>query len=349
MKCWTRSAVSSAGNTSMPLYEVRVEIAEALPAARWHRNRGTTVIRHLPQLIFTISLIIFMVGNLSAMGLQLNLKEAIVPLKDIRFVVATLVASFVIGPALAYLVVVAIPMERPYATGVLLLGMAPAAPFLPLVVKRANGDLAAGASFMLLASLGTILAMPIGVPLVASGLSASAWRIARPLIFLVLLPLAVGVVIKSTWATSAERIYGWVKGITGLGTIVFLLMVLILNFRSFIGAIGSHAFLAQLLYVPALALGGYLSAFGMPDSKRSVMSLGLCTRNIGAAAAIVGSEGDQRIMVMLVIATLVTVAFSFAAAPWFARIARPPAPGSRTTSGSGNTQARSRLINGNGP
>ena len=51
------------------------------------------------------------------------------------------------------------------------------------------------------------------------------------------------------------------------------------------------------------------------------MSLGMCTRNIGAAAAIVGAHGDQRIMVSLVIATLVTVAVSFAAAPWFSRAA----------------------------
>jgi bile acid:Na+ symporter, BASS family len=277
------------------------------------------VIRSLLQLIFTISLFIFMVGNLSAMGLQLRVAEACAPLKNARFVVATLVGGFVIGPALAYLVVLAIPMPPPYATGVLLLGMAPSAPFLPLVVRKANGDPAAAAGVMLLASLGTILIMPLGVPLVAVGLSASAWSIAKPLLSMILLPLALGILIKSRWDRAAERIYKYVKGITGIGTIVFLLMVLILHFKAFLGSVGSHALLAQLVYVPALGVAGYMIGAGMPESRRSVMSLGMCTRNIGAAAAIVGANGDQRIMVSLVIATLVTVAFSFAAAPWFSR------------------------------
>lgn len=280
------------------------------------------MIASLLQILFTISLIIFMVGNLSAMGLQLRAADACVPLKSPRFVVTSLVASFVLGPALAYIIVLLVPMERPYAIGTLLLGMAPAAPFLPLVVKRAKGDVAAAAGLMLLASVGTILVMPLGVPLVASELSADAWTIAKPLLTLVLAPLAVGVFIKSKWNALAELLYEHVQRITGVGTIAFLVLVVVLNFKGFIGSVGSHALLAQLLYVPALALMGYLVSFSFPQDKQSAISLGMCTRNIGAAAAIVGPKGDQRIMVMLVIGTLVTVAFSFAAASWFARKAQ---------------------------
>lgn len=280
------------------------------------------MIRSLLQLIFTVSLVLFMVGNLSAMGLQLRLADACAPLRNARFVVATLIGGFLIGPALAYLVVLLVPMEQPYATGVLLLGMAPAAPFLPLVVKRANGNLAAAAGVMLLASMGTILIMPLGVPLVAAGLSASAWSIARPLLSLVLLPLALGILIKSKWEAVADWTYKYVKAITSVATIVFLVMVLILNFKGFIGSVGSHALLAQVLFVPALSLAGHVLAAGMPDGERAALALGMCTRNIGAAAAVVGADGDQRIMVMLVISTLVTVVFSIAVASWYGRRAR---------------------------
>jgi bile acid:Na+ symporter, BASS family len=274
------------------------------------------------QLVFKFSLIIFMVGNLLAMGLQLRVSDAIAPLKSVRFVFATLIASFVFSPALAFAVTRVIPMEPPYAIGILLLGLAPAAPFLPLAVKNAKGDLAAAAGLMLLASLGTIIVMPLGVPLIAPGMSTSAWRIARPLLFLIFLPLAVGLGVKYRLPDTADWLYRYVKVITGVGTIVFLGVVLVLNFHGFIGALGSRAFLAQLLFVPGLTVGGYLIGAGLPREQRSVMSLGICTRNIGAAAAIVGTGGDQRIMVMLVIATLATVAVSFGAAAWFARSAR---------------------------
>jgi predicted Na+-dependent transporter len=62
-------------------------------------------------------------------------------------------AGFLFSPVLAYLITTAVPMERPYAIGFRLLGLAPAAPFLALSVKRARGDLGATAGVMLLASL----------------------------------------------------------------------------------------------------------------------------------------------------------------------------------------------------
>jgi BASS family bile acid:Na+ symporter len=271
------------------------------------------------QLAFRLSLVVFMVGNMSSMGLQLRISEACRPLKDIRFVLTALFSGFVIGPALAQLVALAVPMQQPYTMGLLLLGMTPCAPFLPLVVRRANGDLAAAAGLMLLASVGAILVIPIGAPLVAPGLSASAWSVARPLLLLLLLPLAASVAIKSRWPAAADRIYLYVTRITVVGTLVFLALILVLNFQSFIGSVGSHALLAQLIFVPALTLGGYLSALGMPLCKRSAISLGTGTRNIGAAAAIIGAEGDKRALVMLVIAMIVTIIVSFAVAAWFAR------------------------------
>jgi BASS family bile acid:Na+ symporter len=249
------------------------------------------------------------------------LADAVVPLKSPRFVFRTILASFLFSPLLAWLVSVAVPMERPYVVGLLLLGLAPAAPFLPLVVKNARGDLAAAAGLMLLASLGTVVVMPFGVPLVAPGKSANAWIVARPLLFLVLLPLMLGMLAKYRWPRTADWFYRYVKAITALGTILFLVLAVVLNFNGFVGSVGSHALLAQVLFVAGLAVGGYLIAAGMPPKQRSVMCLGMCTRNIGAAAAIVGTGGDQKIMVMLVIGALVTVAVSFAMAPWFARSA----------------------------
>ncbi len=272
------------------------------------------------QFVFKISLIVFMVGNLLTMGLQLNAFDALAPLRNRRFVGAIIIASFFYSPTLAYLLTLAIPMKSPYVTGMLLLGFAPSAPFLPLVVRIAKGNLAATAAAMLLASLGTIIIMPLVIPFVIPGLSVSAWSIARPLIWLVLLPLAVGLAVRLRSEAAASQLFRYAKPITGLGTIVFLAVVIVLHFRSFIGAIGSGAFAAQIAFVIGLAFGGYLIAGGLSPDLKSVTSLSICTRNIGAAAAIVGTAGDQQIMVMLVIATLVTVLVSFIAAWMLARM-----------------------------
>jgi BASS family bile acid:Na+ symporter len=87
------------------------------------------------QKILNITLVLFMVGNLLDMGLRLNLREALGGLRNVRFVVLSVVWGFVLCPALAYLLTKVIPLEPPYAIGMILLGMAPCAPFLPMMVE----------------------------------------------------------------------------------------------------------------------------------------------------------------------------------------------------------------------
>jgi len=256
------------------------------------------------------------------MGLQLRFPDVVAPLKNGRFVVRTVIAGFVFSPILAWLITKAVPMERPYATALLLLSFAPAAPFLPLVVSRARGDLAAAAGLMVLASVGAVVVMPFGVPLLAPGMSADPWNVARPLLFLILLPLVAGMLLKKHWSAAAYWLHRFVKPVTAVGTILFLVLSVVLNFSGFIASLESRALLAQVLFVSGLTVGGYVVAAGIPTKQRSVISLGMCTRNIGVAAAVVGTDGDPKIMVMLVIAALTTVGISFAAAAWFGRSAR---------------------------
>jgi BASS family bile acid:Na+ symporter len=294
----------------------------------------------LIRLAFKVSLIVFMVGNLSSMGLQLDFHDAVRPLRQPRFVFTALLASFVFSPTLAFLITKLFPVEQPYAVGLLLLGLAPTAPFLPLVVKNARGDLSAAAALMMLASLGTILLMPLAVPHIVPGATRSARTVARPLLLLVLLPLLMGMAVRYRSIKWADHLFRYDKTITNTGTVLFLAIVLLMNVRVFLGAVGSYAFAVQFLFVVSLTIGGYFFAIGLPPAQRSVMSLGMCTRNIGAAAAIVGSGGDQRVMVMLVIGTLATGGISFAAASWF-RSRSDPIP--RTDEAIGS-EAQTNLI-----
>jgi len=122
---------------------------------------------------FKVSLAIFMAGSLLDMGLRLNLNDAIQGLRNFKFVAHTLVWSFVFCPALAYVITRIIPMDPPYAVGMILLSMAPCAPFVPMLVEKAKGELGYTAAFILLASVCTVVCMPVTVPLLAKGLSAS--------------------------------------------------------------------------------------------------------------------------------------------------------------------------------
>jgi BASS family bile acid:Na+ symporter len=266
--------------------------------------------------LLKLSLVIFMAGNLLDMGLRLQMKEALHDLRDVRFVVLSVVWGFVALPAVAYAITEIIPMAHPFAMGLILLGMTPCAPFLPPMVDRARGDMGYTATFMLLASVITVIYMPFAVPLLVKGLSANAWTIAKPLLLFLLVPLAIGLALQHRSAVLASRLHPFVKKATGIDTLVMLILCVVVYGKEFLELVGSHAIGAQLLFFGVATVGPYLVGFGLPRAQKIVLSLGMATRNLGAAFAPLFAipNIDQRAIVMVAMGVLMQATFSFGAA-----------------------------------
>jgi BASS family bile acid:Na+ symporter len=284
-------------------------------------------------LLLQVSLLIFMVGNLLDMGLRLNLKEAMGGLKNVRFVALSLLWGFVLCPALAVLLTKIIPLEQPYAIGMIMLGMTPCAPFLPMMVDKAKGDLAYAAAFMVLAMVVTVIYMPFVVPVLVKGLTADPWTIAKPLLFYLILPLVLGIAIKRRSEPFAARIQPIVSKVTLIDTIIMLILCVIVYGKGFINAAGSYAFGTQILFFSIATIGSYFLSFGLPQNQKSVLSLGMATRNIGAALAPLFALAtvDQRAIVMAAIGVPMQTIAGLLAARWFARRASAGKPKIVTT------------------
>jgi bile acid:Na+ symporter, BASS family len=271
-----------------------------------------------------ISLVLFMVGNLLDMGLRLKVYEAIRALRNVRFVTLSLLWGFILLPALAYLLTVVVPLQPPYAIGLLLLGLAPCAPFLPPMVDKAHGDMGHTAAFMLLTSVATVVYMPLAVPVLVKGFSAGAWTIAKPLLFFLLVPLAIGIAIQFRSESVASKLEPIVKKVTGIDTLLMLVLCVVIYGKAFLGLVGSYAIGVQILFFSLASVGPYLLSFGLPQGQKIVLSLGMCTRNIGAALAPLFAvpDVDQRAIVMVSFGVLMQAAFSFATASYFGRRAK---------------------------
>jgi BASS family bile acid:Na+ symporter len=280
-----------------------------------------------------ITVVIFMAGNLLDLGLRLNLKAALKGLRDVRFVVLSVLWAFVLCPALAWGLTRVIPLTPAYAMGLLLLGLAPCAPLLPMMTEKARGDLNYAASFILLASVGTVIYMPIMVPVMVEGLTISAWSVAKPLLVLVVIPLVIGVVIQNRWASAAARMQPLVKKATGIDTILMMILVVLIYGKGFVGSVGTYAIGTQVIFFTVITAASYALGFGMPPSQKSVLSLGICTRNCGSALAplFVVQDVDQDAIVMVTLGIPMMVGFAVIAAKVFARRAGQPASGRDVT------------------
>jgi bile acid:Na+ symporter, BASS family len=284
----------------------------------------------LLMILLKISLVIFMAGNLLDMGLRLNPQDALRGLRNGRFVAYTLLWGFVLCPALAWVIPRVIPVASSYAMGLILLGMTPCAPFLPAIVSKAKGDLGFTAAFMLLTAAGTVAFMPFALPFMVKGLAVSAWTIAKPLLLVVLLPLAVGMGILRASTGFASKIQPFVKKVTGIATLAMAVLALIVYGKQLLSVRGSLAVAAQLLFFLIVTTFTYWFGFGLKPEQKIVLSAGMATRNCGAALAPLLSipDADQRAIVMVVLGIPMMAIFGFLSARWFGHPGSTDEPGS---------------------
>ncbi|MGE5532138.1 MAG: bile acid:sodium symporter family protein [Bacteroidota bacterium] len=278
------------------------------------------------QKIMAITIIIFMVGNLLEVGLRLRVPEAVAALRNVRFLVISLLWCFALGPALAVLFTKLIPLTQPYALGLVLLGMAPCSPAIPVMMKKSGGSLPYMSAFMLVAYTGTVVLMPFMVPLLVKGFTADPWAIAKPLVFFIATPLVIGAVIRRVAETGADRAAPIVNKVTGLNTLILCAILLWLYRGELVSAVGTYAIATQILYYAVLGAGSYLLGFGLSYDQKAPMTLGICTRNVGPALATLMGVADapQGATTMCILAIFLGAILSgFAAAALLKRFGSP--------------------------
>jgi len=281
------------------------------------------------QNAFNIGVVIFTVANLAAIGLELNLREALRTLRSARAIGLILVWGWIVGPALAWLVVRLIPVRDGHAAGLLLISLAPTAPFFPLMVRKARGDMSFGGAFMLLATLGTVLFLPLMAPRLIEGLTVDAWSLAKPLLLMVLLPMLIGGAIRVFSHDAADKLFPVVTKIGGISLVIVLVLTLLIYGRDMLGAVGSFAPGAQVLFLVAITAISYKIGFGLEQQQRSAMALGMCTRNIAAVfAAYTGiTNPPPGMFVMIILVVPLAAIVAIAAARIFATHAAVTAEG----------------------
>jgi BASS family bile acid:Na+ symporter len=272
---------------------------------------------------------IFTVSNLAAMGLQVRMPEVMVALRNKKSVALIFVWGWVVGPAFGYLITRILPLAEPYVVVVLLASLAPCAPFLSQMVGKARGDMGFAGALIPMVAVGTVVLMPLMAPLVIKGVTITTWSLAKPLLLTILLPLLIGAAIRHYADTAATKIFPAVKGLALLSTVLTIVWCLVIYGRGMLNTAGEFALLSMTLFMVGMGIITYFIGFGMKQNQRSVMALGMGTRNVAAvlAAALAIPNADPRIVVMTIMWTLWSVVLSAIGAKIFAKLAGKVAEG----------------------
>jgi len=279
-----------------------------------------TVMQFL-ETTFSPLILLFTVSNLFVMGIQANMPEVIAVFKNKKTLALIFVWGWVLGPALAYLITWVLPLAEPYVIVVLLCSLAPCAPFLPPMVEKARGDISFAGAFVPLVAVGTVVLMPLIAPLLIEGVTISTVALAKPLFLTLLVPLIIGAAIRHYAGTAATKIFPAVKGFAQLTTLGMLVSCLVLYGPEMLATAGSFALLSMTLFMVGMGLITYRFGFGLKQNQRSVMALGMLSRNFAAvlAAVLTVPNLDPLIITMIVMWVLWSIVLSAIAARIFGK------------------------------
>ena len=254
-----------------------------------------------------VATLVFVVSSMLSVGLGLNVGQITAPLRNLRLVAMSLLANFVLMPVGAVVLARALRLVEPMAVGLLLLGVAAGAPFLPKLAQIAKGNLAFAVALMVLLTVITVAYLPLVLPLFLPGVSVNPAKIAVSLVLLMLLPLAGALVVNAKLPAAAARVKPVIDRLSTLGLVLVVLLLVVVNFSNVLSLFGTGAILAGLLFI---ALGYAVGwALGGPGADtRLVLGLGTAQRNIAAALVVGGqSFSNPSVVVMVVVVAVVSL------------------------------------------
>ena len=251
-----------------------------------------------------VAMLGFVISSMLAMGLGLTIAQIMGALGNGRLVLLVLVANFILMPLGALLLGRVLALDEPLAIGLLLVGCAAGAPFLPKLAQLAKGELPLAVGIMVLLMVITVGYMPLVLPVLLTGVTVNPWNIARSLIFLMLLPLGIGLLFNAYGSGLAARLKPFLDWIGNASLILLITLMLVTNFAQVVQVLGRFGILAALLLV-ALGYGlGWL--LGGPDKdSRRVVGLGTAQRNVAAALVVGQSFSDPEVTIMVIVVALV--------------------------------------------
>jgi BASS family bile acid:Na+ symporter len=259
----------------------------------------------LLQKASSVAMLAFVLCSMLAMGLNLTVGQIITPLRNVRLVTLSLLVNFLLMPFVAVGLATLLRLDEPLGVGLLLLGSAAGAPFLPKLAQIAKADLAFAVGLMVLLMVITVGYLPLVLPLLLPGVSVNPAKIARSLFLLMLLPLAGALAVKARFASFAARTKPVLDRLSNLSLILLVVLIAVANVNKVLAVFGTRGILAGLLFIAiGFAVGWFLG--GPAADTRRVLALGTAQRNI-AAALVVGSQSfsDPQVIVMVIVVATV--------------------------------------------
>ena len=249
-----------------------------------------------------VLVLIFVLSTLFSVGLLVSARQVLATLQQRRSLAAALFANFVVLPGAALALCWGLQLPPTMQAALLLVTTAPSSPAMLRLNEFAGGDQAKAVGLLVLLMSLTMVYQPLILPILLPGLSVSPMPIARTLALTVLLPLVLGLLIKTRWAALAARLRPALARLGNISAVVSCFILLPLVYLDALkDVLLNGGLLVLLLYLPvAVGAGWWL---GGPDAgQRRLLALCCGQGSMGAAFVIAAHNfNNPHVIAMLLL------------------------------------------------
>src|SRR6478735_2973881 len=214
--------------------------------------------------------LLFVILNSFGLGLRLTVGKVLAQAAaHWKITVWVLVINFVIIPLLfvGYLLTIASSIPDEIKVGFCIAALSAGMPFAPILARLAKADASIATTLLVVLTAGTIIALPLGLPLaidaVDAQLKTSAWDVAWPLLVFLLLPLVLGCGFRVWWPDLTHDLAQWTVRVAILCLLFNLNFTLVAYWDLFVEEWGTKSYIAAIAG-PFIGLGcGYLLVSGL--------------------------------------------------------------------------------------
>lgn len=275
--------------------------------------------------IVNLLIVLFVVLTMLSIGLGLTVGQVLATASRGSLMARALLVNIVLIPVLAFVLVRVLPIDPRLGIGILLMAMAPGAAYGPKLTQIARASIALSASLVAVLSVLVVVTLPATAALILPGETAiDSLRIARSLVLVEILPLALGLVVGARFASFSRAVQPPVTAASTILLVLVILATVAVSWSVFPSLLQPAAiFVATLLLVGSLVLGYWLGGPGV-DTRRA-LAITSVSRYAGIALFVAETSfPDPHVTAMIVAFGVLEVLVATPLAVIWGRQQRPP-------------------------
>jgi BASS family bile acid:Na+ symporter len=222
------------------------------------------------------------------MGLTLKPEDFRVVFSRPKDVLVGCLAQFTVMPLLAFALTRIFRLEPALAIGVILVGCCPGGTASNVITYLAKGDLALSVGMTAVSTLLAPVLTPLLVWLLAGEtVDVDVVGMLLSILWVVILPIALGLLVKRFWPRTTERAAGYLPALSSLAICVIVLIVIAANAHKLLDG-GLTVLLVVVLHNVSGLGAGYLigTLLRMTPAKRRAVSIEVGMQNSGLASSL---------------------------------------------------------------